>query len=86
VLVLEVNTDISLGMLLKRLGLVEEASPLLVLHWNRGVTTAIDDFDSIPVCLSTICHKSLELRLRDTVPCIYGIEVLPKYTLSSNIL
>jgi hypothetical protein len=86
VLVLEVSTDINLGMLLKRLDLVEEASPLLVLHWNCGVTTAIDDSDSILVCLSIVCHKSLELRLRDTVPCHYGIEVLPKYTLSNRIL
>jgi hypothetical protein len=86
VLVLEVSTDINLGMLLKRLGLVEEASPLLVLHWNHRITTAIDDFDSISVCLSIVCHKFLELGLRDTVPCHYGIEVLPKYTLSSSIL
>jgi hypothetical protein len=42
--------------------------------------------DSIPVCLSTIRHKSLKLGLRNTVPCHDIIQVLPEYHLSSSIL
>jgi hypothetical protein len=86
VLVLEVGTDISFRMLFKELGPIEEARPLLVLHGNRGVTTAIYHPDNNPVHLSTVCHESLELGLRNTVPCHDIIEVLPKYHLSSSIL
>jgi hypothetical protein len=86
VLVLEVGTDISFRMLFKGLGPMEEARPLLVLHGNRGVTTAVYHPNSNPVRLSTVCHESLELGLRNTVPCHDIIEVLPKYHLSSNIL
>jgi hypothetical protein len=85
VLVLEVGTDIGFHMLFKGWGLIEEAGPLLVLHGNRGVTTAVYHPDSISFCLSTVLHESLELGLRNTVPCHYIIEVLPKYHLSSNI-
>jgi hypothetical protein len=56
---------------------MEEARPLLVLHGNCGITTAVNHPDSIPVCLSTIRHESLELRLRNTMPCHDIIEVLP---------
>jgi hypothetical protein len=78
VLVLEVGTDIGFHMLFKGLGLVEEARPLLVLHGNRGVTTAVYYPQSIPVCLSTVRHESFELGLRDTVPCHDIIQVLPE--------
>jgi hypothetical protein len=77
VLVLEVSTDIGFRMLFKGLGPMEEARPLLVLHGNCGITTAVNHPDSIPVCLSTIRHESLELRLRNTMPCHDIIEVLP---------
>jgi hypothetical protein len=86
VLVLEVGTDIGFCMLFKGLGPMEEAHPLLVLHGNRGVTTAVYHPDSILVRLSTVRHESLELGLRNTVPCHDIIEVLPKYHLSSSIL
>jgi hypothetical protein len=86
VLVLEVGTDIGFRMLFKELGLMEEAHPLLVFHGNCSVTTAIYDPDCIPVCLSTVRHESLELGLRNIVPCHDIIEVLPKYHLSSSIL
>jgi hypothetical protein len=86
VLVLEVSTDIRFCMLFKGLGPMEEACPFLVLHRNRGVTTAIYLPDSIPLCLSTVCHESLELGFRNTVPCHNIIEILLKYSLSSNIL
>jgi hypothetical protein len=86
VLVLEVGTDIGFCILLKGLGPMEEARPLLVLHGNCGITTAVNYPDSIPVCLSTICHESLELGLRNTVPCHDIIEVLLEYHLSSSIL
>jgi hypothetical protein len=86
VLVLEVGTDIGFRMLFKGLGPMEEARPLLVLHGNYGVTTAVNHPDSIPVCLSTIRHESLELGLRNTVPCHDIIQVLLEYHLSNNIL
>jgi hypothetical protein len=86
VLVLEVGTDIRFRMLFKGLAPMEEARPLLVLHGNRGVTTAVYHPDNIPVHLSTVRHESLELGLRNTMPCHNIIEVLPKYHLSSSIL
>jgi hypothetical protein len=85
-LVLEVGTDIGFRMLFKGLGLMEEARPLLVLHGNCGITTAINHPDSILVCLSTICHESLELRLWNSVPIHDIIQVLPENHLRSNIL
>jgi hypothetical protein len=86
VLVLEVRTDIRFRMLFEGLDPMEEARPLLVLHGNRGVTTVVYHFDNIPVRLSTIRHESLELGLRNTVPCHDIIEVLSKNHLSSSIL
>jgi hypothetical protein len=86
VLVLEVSTDIRFRMLFKGLDPMEEARPLLVLHGNRGITTTVYHPDSIPVRLSTVRHESLELGLKNTMPCHNIIEVLPKYHLSNNIL
>jgi hypothetical protein len=86
VLVLEVGTDIGFHMLFKGLGPMEEARPLLVFHGNCGVTTTINHPDNIPICLSTIHHESLELRLWNTVPCQDIIQVLPEYHLRSSIL
>jgi hypothetical protein len=85
-LVLEVGTDIGFRMLFKGLGPMEEARPLLVLHGNCGITTTIYHPDSIPVCLSTIRHESLELRLWNTVPTHDIIQVLPENHLRSSIL
>jgi hypothetical protein len=85
-LVLEVGTDIGFRMLFKGLGPMEEARPLLVLHGNCGVTSAINHPDSIPVSLSTIRHESLELWLWNTVPTHDIIQVLPENHLHSNIL
>jgi hypothetical protein len=73
-------------MLFKGLGPMEEACSLLVLHGNCGVTTTVNHPDSIPVFLSIVRHKSLELGLRNTVPCHDIIQVLLEYHLSSSIL
>jgi hypothetical protein len=86
VLVLEVGTDIGFRMLFKGLGPMEEARPLLVLHGNCGITIAVNHPDSIPICLSTIRHESLELRLWNSVPCHDIIQVLSEYHLRSSIL
>jgi hypothetical protein len=86
VLVFEVSTDIRFRMLFKGLGPMEKSRPFLVFHGNRGVTTAVYHPNSILVRLSTVCHESFELGLRNTVPCHNIIEVLPKYHLSSSIL
>ena len=85
-LVLEVSTDIYFRMLFNRLGPMEEARLLLVLHWNRGITTVIYYPNSILVHLSTVRHKSLELGLRNTMLCYNIIKVLPKYILNNCIL
>ena len=85
-LVLEVGTDIGLRMLFKGLGPMEEASPVLVFHGNCGITTIVNLPDSIPICLCTIRHESLELWRWNTMPCHDNIQVLPKYHLSSSIL
>jgi hypothetical protein len=85
VLVLEVGTDIGFRMLFKGLGPMEEACPLLVLHGNCGVTIVVNHPDSILVCLSTIRHESLELGLRNTVPCHNIIQILLEYYLRSSI-
>ena len=66
-LVLKISMDMHFCMLLKGLDLVEETCSVLVLHWNHGITTTINDPESILVCLSTIRHKSLKLRLGDSV-------------------
>jgi hypothetical protein len=84
--VLEVRTNIQLRMFFEGLDPIEEARSLLVLYGNCDVTTAVYHLDSIPVRLSTVHHESLELGLRNTVPCHDIIEVLPKYHLSSSIL
>jgi hypothetical protein len=84
--VLEVGTDIGFRMFFKGLGPMEEARPLLVLYGNCGVTTAVNHPDSILVCLSTIRHESLELRLWNTVPTHDIIQVLPKNHMRSSIL
>jgi hypothetical protein len=86
VLVLEAGTDIGFRMLFKGLGPIEEARPLLVLHENYGVTIAVNHLDSIPVCLSIVHYESLELGLKNTVPCHNIIQVLLEYHLSSSIL
>ena len=68
-LVLEVGMDVGFGMFFKELGPIEEVGPLLVFHGNCGVTTIVNHPDSIPVCLSTIHHESLELWLWNIVLC-----------------
>jgi hypothetical protein len=78
--------DIGFHMLFKGLGPMEEAGPLLVLHGNCGITTAVNHLDSILVCLSTIRHESLKLRLWNTMPCHDISQILPEYHLRSSIL
>ena len=65
---------------------IGKACPLLVLHGNCCITTAVNHLDSIPVCLNIVCHEFLELRQWNTVPCHDIIQVLSKYHLSSSIL
>jgi hypothetical protein len=63
VLVLHVWLDVLLCMSIQQCSLVQEASALSVLHGDLWVTTAIDDSDSIPVGLCTICHQAFEVEL-----------------------
>ena len=64
---------------------MKEVGPLLVLHGNCGITTALYHPDINLVCLSTFHHESLELGLRNTMPCHHIIEVLSKYHMRSSI-
>ena len=77
--------DIHFCMLFKGLGLVKEASLLLFLHLNCGITTAIYDPNSITVCLSIVCYKSLKFGLRDIMLCHNSIKILLEDTLSNDI-
>jgi hypothetical protein len=55
-------------------------------RYRYRLSNAINHPDSIPVCLSTIRHESLELRLWNTVPCHNIIQVLLENHLRSSIL
>jgi hypothetical protein len=61
---------------------MEQTCSFFIFHWNGGITTAVNDHDSILVCLSTVRHKHFEFGLKDTVLYHNIIQVLPKYTLS----
>jgi hypothetical protein len=67
VLVLHVWLDILLCVSFQRCSPVEEASGLSVLHGDLWVTTAIDDSDSIPIGLCTVCHEALEVGILHVV-------------------
>jgi hypothetical protein len=68
-LVLHVWLDILLCVSFQRCGPVEETSALLVLHEDLWITAAIDDSDSIPICLCTVRHEAFEVGILDAVLC-----------------
>jgi hypothetical protein len=63
VLVLHVGLDKLLCVLFQRCSPVEETSVLMVLHGNLWITTSIDDSDSIPIGLCTVCHEAFEVGI-----------------------
>jgi hypothetical protein len=58
-------------------------SPGPSLEWQHHRFRKLPDY--IPVTLSTICHESFELGLRDTMLCYNDIQILPEDTLGSCI-
>ena len=68
--------DILLGMLFQGLGL------LMPFHRNFGISGAIENPHNIPISLSIVGHKSLELWLSNSVLGHLRIKVLLKNYLS----
>jgi hypothetical protein len=73
-------------MSFQRCNLVEETSVLMVLHGYFWITTAIDDSDSIPIGLCTICHEAFEVGILDAVLCHEIVEFSPHDTLGRRVL
>jgi hypothetical protein len=65
---------------------IEETSALLVLHGDLWITTAIDDFDSIPIGLCTVRHGAFEVGILDAVLCHEIVEFSPHDTLDLRVL
>ena len=78
VLVVEVVLNVLFGVLLQRLASMEIASALSVEHRDLGITATIDNPDYIPIGLSAISHKSLEVWQRYTTPSHDVVEIFPK--------
>ena len=85
-LVLEVMLDVLFGVLFQRLGPMEIAHPLTAGDRNLGITATVDNPNRIPVCLSAVGHKSLELRSRNFMPSHDMIEILPEDDLCIFVL
>jgi hypothetical protein len=86
VLVLHVWLDILLGVSFQRCSLVEETSALSVLYEDLWITAAIDDLDSIPICLCTIHHEAFEVGILDAVLCHEIVQFSPHDTLDLWVL
>ena len=65
---------------------MEVTSPFAAFHGDCRVSRAVNDAHSVPVGLSTVSHKSLELRLRYSMPSHDVVEVLPEDELSFSVL
>jgi hypothetical protein len=86
VLVLHVWLDILLCVSFQQCSIVEETSTFLVLHGDLWITTAIDDSDSIPIGLCTVCHEAFEVGILDAVLCHEIVEFSPHDTLDLRVL
>ena len=84
-LVLYVWLDKLLFVSFQRCSLVEETIVLSIFHGDLWITTAIDDLDSIPICLCTICHEAFEVGIPDTILCHEIIQFFPYDTLDLRI-
>jgi hypothetical protein len=65
---------------------VEETSALSVLHGDLWITAAIDNSDSIPICLCTVRHEAFEVGILDAVLCHEIVEFCPHDTLDLCVL
>jgi hypothetical protein len=86
VLVLQVWLDILLCMSFQQCSLVEETSALSVLYGDLWITAAIDDSDSIPFCLCTVCHEAFEVGILDAILCHEIVQFSPHDTLDLRVL
>jgi hypothetical protein len=86
VLVLHVWLDILLCVSFQQCSPVEETSALSVLHGDLWITTAIDDSDSIPIGLCTVCHEAFEVGILDAVLCHEIVEFSLHDTLDLGVL
>jgi hypothetical protein len=86
VLVLHVWLDKLLCVSFQRCSLVEETSALSVLHGDLWVTTAIDDSDSIPIGLCTVCHEAFEVGILNAVFSHEIVEFSPHDSLDLCVL
>jgi hypothetical protein len=73
-------------MSFQRCSLVEVISTLTVLYGDLWITIAIDDSDSIPIGLYTICHEAFEVGILDAVLCHEIVQFSPHDTLDLRVL
>jgi hypothetical protein len=83
---LHVWLDILLYVSFQRCSPVEETSALSVLHGDLWITAAIDDSDSIPMGLCTVCHEAFEVGILDAVLCHEIVQFSPHDTLDLGVL
>jgi hypothetical protein len=86
VLVLHVWLNKLLCVSFQRCSSVEEISVLSILHGNLWITTVIDNSDSNPIGLCTVCHEAFEVGILHTVFSHEIIEFFPHDTLDLHIL
>jgi hypothetical protein len=84
--VLHVWLDMLLCVSFQRCSPVEETSVLSVLHGDLWVTTAINDSDSIPIGLGTVCHEAFEVGILHAVLSHEIVEFSPHDTLDLCVL
>jgi hypothetical protein len=66
--------------------LVEGTSALSILYGDLWITTAIDNSDSIPIGMCTVCHEAFEVGILDAVLCHEIVEFSPHDTLGLRVL
>jgi hypothetical protein len=86
VLVLHVWLDKLLCVSFQQCRPVEETSAFSILYGDLGITTAIDDSDSIPIGLCTVCHEAFEVGILDAVLCHEIIQFSLHDTLDLGVL
>ena len=80
-LVLHIWLDILLYVSFQRYSLVEEICVFSVFHGDLWISPAIDDLDSIPIGLCTVCHEAFEVRILNAIFPHEIVEFFPHDTL-----
>jgi hypothetical protein len=86
VLVLHVWLDKLLCVPFQRCHPMEETSALSILHSDLGITTAIDDLNSIPIGMCTVRHEAFEVGILDAVLCHEIVQFSLHDTLDLGVL